>query len=540
VLHTDVLTADEITPTPGRQARSVESRIVVVVLIGLVAFSLAAHLVALRRDLPLQDFDEAAFVKPAVHIASTGDLNPHWFGHPGSTVIYPLAAFFHAWDAVAHHGPLVSSSAELARRFQDSPTEYYLIGRLWAITLSVGTIPLLFLVGRRAFSTRVALVGAALWSIVPLGVHYGRIVRTDSAALFFGLLALWMCLRILDRPSMGNHVLAGLIVGVAISSRYFTVTLVPVLLAASIAAQRREELSSALRKALAGIGAVVAGFVLTTPYFLLDLNDAASSLQTENGSHVGHDGLSPLGNLRYYLGNAIPSALSWPMMIAAAVGVVLIIKRRRREQLLLLLFTATFLVGISVSKLHWQRWALQIFPLLVLFAAFAADTAARAISARFGRVQRAPAVAIAVLVVVAVSLTVVPGQALIEAERRDAAPSTRAVARDWVIAHVPAGSRVIQEFGTAPLKGNGFLVDYRFTLAPGHSVIDYQRAGYQYLVVNARLSGYYKAQRHRYPQEAAFYYEDLVRTGRLIHAFYPSNTRSGPAIRVFELPPAPA
>lgn len=23
-----------------------------------------------------------------------GDLNPHWFGHPGSTVIYPLALLY--------------------------------------------------------------------------------------------------------------------------------------------------------------------------------------------------------------------------------------------------------------------------------------------------------------------------------------------------------------------------------------------------------------------------------------------------------------
>jgi hypothetical protein len=40
-----------------------------------------------------------------VHIAATGDPNPGWFNHPGSTVIYPLAGLFHVWDVVAHQGP---------------------------------------------------------------------------------------------------------------------------------------------------------------------------------------------------------------------------------------------------------------------------------------------------------------------------------------------------------------------------------------------------------------------------------------------------
>ena len=35
----------------------------------------------------LYDPDEHFFVDPAVRIVTTGDLNPHWFGHPGSTVI---------------------------------------------------------------------------------------------------------------------------------------------------------------------------------------------------------------------------------------------------------------------------------------------------------------------------------------------------------------------------------------------------------------------------------------------------------------------
>ena len=108
---------------------------------------------AVTHDLPYPGVDEPLFVRPAVHMASTGDLDPHWFGHPGSTTIYSLAGLYHVWDSVAHGGPVFSSGPGLANRFAASPGDFYLIGRLWPIAFAIGAIPLVFLLGQRCFST---------------------------------------------------------------------------------------------------------------------------------------------------------------------------------------------------------------------------------------------------------------------------------------------------------------------------------------------------------------------------------------------------
>ena len=104
------------------------------------------------------------------------------------------------WDSVAHGGPIFSSGPGLANRFAASPGDFYLIGRLWPIAFAIGAIPLVFLLGQRCFSTAVGLAlvtpmdaptrGAALWAVIPLAVFYGRVVRTDSAGVFFALLSL--------------------------------------------------------------------------------------------------------------------------------------------------------------------------------------------------------------------------------------------------------------------------------------------------------------------------------------------------------------
>ena len=71
-----------------------------------MVLSLGLDCWAVTHDLPYSGVDEPTFVRPPVHMAATGDFDPHWFGHPGSTTIYPLAGIYHGWDAVAHGAPV--------------------------------------------------------------------------------------------------------------------------------------------------------------------------------------------------------------------------------------------------------------------------------------------------------------------------------------------------------------------------------------------------------------------------------------------------
>jgi Dolichyl-phosphate-mannose-protein mannosyltransferase len=514
---------------------------IVGVLVALMAVSSVAHLWALHRDLPIPDTDERVFVRPAVHMAATADLNPHWFGHPGSTVIYPLAGFFHVWDAVAHRGPLVTSNPTLTERFQRSPEAFYVIGRLWTIVLSVGALPLLFLVGRRAFNTRVALIATAVWAVLPLPVHFGRMVRTDSAGVFFGLLSLWLCLRLLDQPRARWCVLAGVSVGLAISSRYFLVALVPVLLAAAVLPRRRT-VRPALRSAGAALASAAAAFVLTTPFFFLDWHAAMESLRNENLPLFEHEGLSPLGNLRWYLGTAIPEALTWPLFALAAAGVVMALRRRRVGQLLLVAFCVIFLAGICVSELHQHHWVIQILPVLALFAATALDTIVHRLAAAIPRVARTSILAPAAVVAITGLLLIAPVAKLVDA---NANPTTRLAAGSWIQGHLPAESRIVEDARNVPLDHTKFRVDYHFGTAgdqrpdpPVRTVAEYRRAGYEYLIVNTSWIAYSTFSPNRFP-DATVFYEDVACLTRLIAVFDHDSLRHGPTIRIYKIQDSP-
>ena len=502
-------------------------------VLGIMVMSLGLECWALTRDLPYPDVDEPTFVRPAVHIASTGDLDPHWFGHPGSTTIYPIAGLYHAWDVVAHGAPVFSPNPTLAQRFKTSPTAFFIIGRLWSIAFAVAAIPLVFLLGRRCFSTAVGLVGATLWALLPIAVSYGRVVRSDSAGVFFALLALLVIVRVVERPTLRNQVLAGVAIGAGISSRYFLVTLLPVLVAAGVIALRRRVPGASIRGIAAGVGAAITTFVVTTPYFFLDWTTAWHSVAAENGTSVGHDGLSPLGNLRWYLGSALPRSLSWPVALLVVAGIVLVLRRPRDVRRLLLVgASVTFVVAIGTSKLHWERWPLPIMPVLVLLAAHAAFRLGSAVHARAGQPIPGPAFAAAAVALVAFA----PATSVIRLNQRESRPSTRVLASRWIEEHIPDGSSVVRELKTAPLYDPDLHVFARYSLPGGGWTIDrYRRDGFRYFVTNAGISSAYMSQPRRYPAQAALYRE-LRREGCLLRKFHANAGRYGPLIRVYELP----
>ena len=501
-------------------------------VLGIMVLSLGLEVWAVSHDLPYPGVDEPTFVRPAVHMAATGDPDPHWFGHPGSTTIYPLAGIYHAWDAIGHGGPAFSPDARVADRYLTSPGTFYLIGRLWAIAFTVAAIPLVFLLGRRCFSTTVGLAGAALWAVLPLAVSYGRIVRTDSAGVFFALLTLLLIMRLFDRARIRDYVFAGVALGLGISSRYFLVTLLAPLVVAGAIAIRRRVPGASVRGIAAGVGAALATFVVTTPYFLLDWSTARASVANENTSNLGHDGLSPIGNLRWYLGNSIPKSLTWPIALLALFGIVVALRYRRDpRRLVLLAGVTTFVVAISMSDLHWERWPLPILPVVVLFAVDGVAWLTAEVSAHLGQPELAPALAVVGVVLVAVW----PAKDVVGLNVRDSRPSTRVVARHWIETHVPPGSALVKELKTAPLEDTDVHWMERNTLTrDGWTLDHYVDDGFHYFVTNPGISGTYSTQPRRYPVQARFYRE-LRDDGCLLHVFRPGSYRDGPVIRVYEV-----
>ena len=512
-----------------------DRRVVIAVLLVLVSAWAAILLVGLKRDLPSPEADEPYFVLPAVEMAAHGDANPHWFGHPASTVISPLAIVYRMRETVFHGGPVFGASPGVADRFQDDADSFYILGRLWVVLLTLATVPVLFLVGRRLLGSGGALLATGCWMLVPIVVQYGRIVRSDSAGTLFGLLALLACLRALDKPTAARFMVGGAAIGVAISSRYFMVALIPVLMTVWWLARRRDR-SMSIRSLALGLGASVAAFVATTPYFLFDWRHAELSLRAETVGTIGNQHFGLMENLKYYLGTALPHVLSWPVLVLAGLGVAIALARRDAKQLLLIGYVTLFLGGISLSHLHWERWTIPILPVLALFAVSAVLEGVREVSRRV-RLQKRRLVFAGAMALGLAALVIQPAVGLTREEQRSLDVTTRQLMRSWVMRHLPVGTKIGGEVKAPELASAGYKVWDTYDLPTSGTVADYVAHGYRYFIVNAYISVAYRARYLNYHRHSAFYLF-LRRHSELLADFAPHGSVTGPQLKLYRVDPA--
>lgn len=471
-------------------------------------------------------------------MAASGELNPGWFGNPGSTTIYPLAFIYHSWHLLIYDGLVLQPDANLQLRFEERFWEFYLLGRLLSVSYGLLSLPLLYFVGRRAFGQRVGLMGAALFILYWRPVFWAQHVRTDSSALFFGLLSLWLLLKFYDWPTSFNRTLACLAIGLSIASRYFMVALVPTFLlttffVAWLYESWHERVKALLRHTIWGLLTIVIAFALSTPYFFLDSATVIENLRFEaRTTHPGADGLSPLGNLLWYLSDAIPLTISWPQSIVVALGVLLVLWHRQVKPFILLAFAVTFLIVISLPALHWPRWLIQAIPIFAILVAFVLHRAVIYLARHSKFIAHHKNLAYLLFLAL---ISISPAYDITLFALQGTNPSTRILAREWAVEHLPSDSKVVVDINTVPLDDTAFIV-YKYSWTqPTRPLEDYVNEGYDYIFITMSLYERFLSDPEQYREKLDFY-ESLFESAQLLHEVAPSLTRYGSAVRIYQLP----
>ncbi len=488
----------------------------------------------IQREMPYEPFiDEPIFVTRAIHMAATGDLNPHWFGNPGSTTIYPLAVYYHFWYAATNAGDFLHPNPGLATGFDADFTVYYLVGRLLTIAYGLLTVALTYRLGKAMWSERAGILASTFLIFHPTLVWHTTVVRTDTSAMFFVTLALWYCFRMLDQPRQRNFVLAGAAIGLALSSRYLMVSLYGVYLAFFLLAIPTWRRNGQLTQGIAGfvLGGVVsiAVFALTTPFFFLDWHTAWEDLLLEaRTNHIGADGKNYWDRAFWYLTNAIPLSIYWGQMGAVVVAIGLGIWQRSWRVLVLALFVLMYVATVSVPTLFWKRWMIQLSPVLALLAAYGLGKIATTLAGR-----TSPRLEKGIVALLAVLLVAQPAFLSYQLAERNRSTSTRIEAREWMVENLPPSSRIITELYAAPLANTPFVVTQQPYL-PERPFDDYLAGEFDYAITSSEISNRYLLEKERYASEIDFYVQ--LSKLPLVAEFVPTALQGGATIVIYKLP----
>lgn len=514
-------------------------------VLAVLAGAFALRLWGVKQGLPYAyNADENGhFVPKAIGLFGHG-WNPHYFVNPPAYT-YLLHLVFVVWyggrEGVSH-------------AYTVDPTGVFVVARVVSAALGTLAVGLLYLAGRRLFDRRVGLLAAGLLGTAFLPVFYAHLALNDVPTLAPICLALWGVAGVLRLGRTRDYAIAGLGLGLAAATKYTGgVVIVPLL--GAVAAQflapgGRGPAGRGM--VVAGVAAVVA-FAVANPYALLSFTEFTDGLSHQ--SQAADDALGKLGSsqssgILYYLWT-LTWGLGWVPALAALGALPVLWRDERRLAWLLAPAPVLFVVFMGEQSRFFGRWLMPIFPIVCLLGAYLVLEAAD----RAGRWRPALRPTFVALAVVALC-----GQGAVYAlhdgevlSRQD----TRNAARDWLVAHVPPGSKIVvepvvpdgwaQDVGRpSPLTSNGNrwvkfatsrsniandgttidgpgrivnIEDYERTLRPA-LVTQYLHQGYCWVVSGSTQSGRAKVQPGAVPQAVA-YYAALARHGTVAHVASP-------------------
>jgi hypothetical protein len=425
--------------TPGRPSPHVRLYAAILALAVLVR----VHGITFGLPYPYEA-DEHVFVNIAARIVMDGDPNPRWFGHPGTTTIYALSGLYALLEQV---GAVLGiwRGSDFQTFFQQNPTLIYLSGRLLMLALALSTIALAYFAFTRIFGRRTALLASLLLALSPLHVTYSRIIRTDVLSGLIILAVFWLCCDLLVRPRWRTYVLAGLLTGAGVATKYPTAIVGLVVLAAHFTNHRHR--LSLIRPAVYG-GSVLLGTFLASPFLFLDSSHALADILGESapestGTLLWETSQGWLADVLWYFGTPMVEAVSAIGIVLAGIGFLLVMKSRERNQMLVAGFAPVFIGLIALIGQRWARWVIPTLPFVCALTAYTIIRFVEEVSKRSGR--RVAEIAGATLVLGLAGPLLV---ANIEEGRELRLPDTRTLAGEWVMTHVPARSNLLIEANT--------------------------------------------------------------------------------------------
>ena len=299
-------------------------------------------------------------------------LNPHWFPL-GSILIYVMVFFRSIIE-------LFSDIDALDMRFA---------GRTLSALADVGSIFLVYVLGRRMFGRGVGLLAAAFTALAVIHIQNSHFYRPETFTVLFTLASFWAMLRMVERRRLQDSALLGLMVGLALAPK---VNVLPLLLPLALAYWYRvldsvdgrwSDITPAVVQRVLGheaVAAIVAVgvFFVTAPYAFLDWGAFWDDLSFQF-KMVRNAGLLPFTvqyistpPFLYQLQQSSVWGLGLPLGVVAWLGVpftavmVYVRKKTRRSDLLLLAWVVPSFLILESFEVRFLRYVFPLMPFLIL------------------------------------------------------------------------------------------------------------------------------------------------------------------------------
>ena len=339
-------------------------------LVIIVVGGLILRLYAVRWGLPYVDHpDEPSAANTVLGMLRRGDWDPHFFKKP-SLYYYALRIVFEAHWRYGLAKGLYSdiSQLPLGTYYYITTPGFFVWGRALTALFGVATLFVINDIGRRWWGAAIGLSAAAVLAVLPFHVRNSQFLTVDVLTGLMTALALAAALRLLDDRRWRAYALAGLLTGLAASTKYPAASVALAVILAHGLRLGRLSLSDFWRLPWAMLWSVI-GFLIATPYALITPGPFLNGVLKQYSDYNTPGGdlfrrWPVAGYLNFFWSDGL---LPLPC-IAVLIGAIVVIRRRDRAGLVMIGFALPYLLFVLAQHKHFFRNLMPIFPVLVLLA----------------------------------------------------------------------------------------------------------------------------------------------------------------------------
>lgn len=311
--------------------------------------------------------------------------NPHFFAY-GSLPLYLLKA--------------VSSVAAMIDPAFGVYGKINLVGRAISTIFDLGTLFMIYVLGKKVFNQKVGLLSGFFYSISVLPIQLSHFYAVDTPLTFFILCTLWGLINFYENPQRKYAILTGLFFGLALATK-ISASVLLVSIGAAIASDFLliflksphrphvwfPHVPRFLKKLIVDCALIflitAITFIIVEPYSLIDFKTFwQHNMQQRQMTYDPFTfpyTLQYVGKIPYFyeLKNIFLFGLGPLIAILCFLGtiyVAFITLRKEKiqkwaQEFILLTFFVTYFLVVGKFAIGFMRYMLPIYPLLSLFAA---------------------------------------------------------------------------------------------------------------------------------------------------------------------------
>ncbi len=318
-------------------------------------------------------------------LSVNSSLNPHFFAY-GSFPIYLLSL----------SGTILSSIDPLFTQYE----KINLVGRFLSLLFDIGTLLIIYLLGKKLFNKNIGNLAAFFYAISVLPIQLSHFYAVDTPLNFFIILSLYLLIRFYEKPTIRNAFLTGATFGLALGTKISaTVILASIGLALTIDfilvflknphrpkiwfPHTPKLIKTFLLRGFVVIISAILVFVIVEPYSLIDFQEFWQ--QTMQQRQMTYDAfvfpytLQYVGKIPFWyeLKNIFLWGLGPILASISFVGAlyfsIIAIKKGKKtkwaQELILVVFFWTYFLIVGKFAVGWMRYMLPLYPLFSIFAA---------------------------------------------------------------------------------------------------------------------------------------------------------------------------